>query len=216
MRLGEHDIKTGIDCDWCSPAIDVEIEKVLIHTNFIMKKTTLGFDIALLRLKESVAFTRLIKPVCLPTEVRNHQLKGEDAENMIVIGFGRTTENVTESTVLMKAVIPFVPWDHCSKLFEGMSTVKVLHKGHMCAGGGAADSCQGLMTFEKFNAFFHSFLQISGDSGGPLIAFSENEKNHTRFFQYGIVSFGLSCGIAPAVYIDVRYFIEWISSNVEP
>lgn len=152
MRLGEYDTKTEIDCIGCYPAVDVEIEKVLIHTSFNMKKTTLGFDIALLRLKESVAFTPYIKPVCLPIEIKNHVIEEDDAKHMIVIGFGRT-ENVTESTVLMKAVIPFVPWDDCAKLFESISTVKVLHKGHMCAGGGAADSCQGKITFEKLFLF---------------------------------------------------------------
>lgn len=161
MRLGEHDIRTEIDCVDCQPALDVEIEKVLIHTNFNMKITTLGYDIALLRLKESVPFSRFIKTVCLPTSVKNQEIEGEDAEHMIVIGFGRT-ESVAESSVLMKAIIPFVPWDECAKLFERISTVKVLHKGHMCAGGGAADSCQGLMTYKYFFfvTHFYHFLFI--------------------------------------------------------
>lgn len=140
VRLGEHDIMKEIDCEGCKPAIDVDIEKILIHSNFTLSQTTLGFDIALLRLKEAVTFTSLIKPVCLPE--MSQQIDPDDAKHMTVIGFGSTL-SATESTVLIQAQIPFVPVEECIDRLKKMSTVKTLFDGQMCAGGEAADSCQG-------------------------------------------------------------------------
>lgn len=191
----------------------MEIEKALIHSNYIEGNTTLGFDIALLRLKENVAFSRFVKTICLPTEDYN-ELNTSTAVNMTIMGFGNT-ENTTGSTVLMKTNVGFIPFETCNERYKSIENVKRLHKGQMCTGGKVKDACKG----KKGNVHdlpFGKNISQTGDSGGPLVDLSENSNGIHRYFQYGIVSFGISCGIAPAVYTDVRYFIDWISTNVEP
>lgn len=59
---------------------------------------------------------------------------------------------------------------------------------------------------------------MTGDSGGPLIYLGLFKAPGTyRFFQYGIVSFGLNFmrGIKPAVYTSVKAHINWIVGNIE-
>lgn len=75
VRLGEWDTEATVDCIaikdysefYCAePAIDVPVEKVLVHEQYARQHRPQLNDIALLRLAEPVTTTEWIRPVCLP------------------------------------------------------------------------------------------------------------------------------------------------------
>ena len=55
-----------------------------------------------------------------------------------------------------------------------------------------------------------------GDGGSPLVCPYENQVD--RYFQAGIVSWGVGCGEegVPGVYADLRKGYQWIMSEVAP
>ena len=123
MRLGEHNLRTNPDCDKdgdCAPkylSVDV-VERVVFKTY----KKNQYHDIALLRLKEEVEFSGMeknnniktsnifvpdfIKPVCLPTTVKDVYRSYRGENNVIVAGWG-LTETGKYSKVLLKANVSF-------------------------------------------------------------------------------------------------------------
>lgn len=52
----------------------------------------------------------------------------------------------------------------------------------------------------------------NGDGGGPLVCPIDHEGS--RYYQAGIVSWGIGCGIenVPGVYVDVATFRNWIDA----
>ncbi|XP_053695108.1 CLIP domain-containing serine protease B4-like [Sabethes cyaneus] len=75
VRLGEWDTESTVDCIaiegneefYCAdPAIDVPVEKVIIHEQYALRHRPQLNDIAVLRLAEPVNTTTWIRPVCLP------------------------------------------------------------------------------------------------------------------------------------------------------
>ncbi|KAJ8928425.1 hypothetical protein NQ314_019014 [Rhamnusium bicolor] len=55
----------------------------------------------------------------------------------------------------------------------------------------------------------------TGDSGGPLTK-SMRVNNVRRAYVIGIVSYGLrECGTAPAVYVNVTHYVDWILENIK-
>lgn len=69
----------------------------------------------------------------------------------------------------------------------------------ICAGvlTGGHDSCQ-------------------GDSGGPLMQPIYDEEHGSRYYQIGIVSYGIGCARTdtPGVYTRVQNFIDWIQEKI--
>ena len=82
VRLGAHNLSIPNEPD----AIDVEVEEVRRHEQF--ESRTYKNDIAVLKLRRPVSFTRAISPVCLPYD----SLRGQDLtqKSVIVIGYGTT------------------------------------------------------------------------------------------------------------------------------
>jgi len=92
------------------------------------------------------------------------------------------------STVLRQVVIQTVNWNTCHNINPYLVTPNVICAGMVAEGG--KDSCY-------------------RDSGGPLVC-----KQGDRWFQYGIVNFGLHglCGKPniPAAYASVVAYQSWI------
>ncbi|XP_077300192.1 CLIP domain-containing serine protease HP8-like isoform X2 [Arctopsyche grandis] len=197
VRVGEHNIKTDMDCegkeddlDCASPPQDIDVEETVIHPmyNNPLKQN----DIALLRLKTPIDFTKNnVMAICLPLSEKLRNLKVIDID-MIVAGWGMT-ENFTLSEKLLQARIPVVANSKCAIGRRTMS------ENQLCAGGETkADSC-------------------GGDSGGPLMHASD-VNGVTKIVQQGIVSFGsIACGTigAPAVYTYVAKYIDWILNEIK-
>jgi len=94
---------------------------------------------------------------------------------------------------LRQVAVPIVNWNTCRNLNTKYS--HILTQNMICAGPmqGNRDSC-------------------SGDSGGPLVC-----KQGDRWFEYGIVSFGVTdlCATTnnPGVYDNVVVFLPWIQQQ---
>ncbi|XP_077300193.1 CLIP domain-containing serine protease B4-like isoform X3 [Arctopsyche grandis] len=196
VRVGEHNIKTDMDCegkeddlDCASPPQDIDVEETVIHPmyNNPLKQN----DIALLRLKTPIDFTKNnVMAICLPLskKLRNSKVIGL---NMTMAGWG-TTEFVEFSDELIQAQIPIVENSKCILSRANIS------QNQLCAGGNSnSDSC-------------------SGDSGGPLMLIRQ-VNNTIKMVQYGIISFGpQACGNVgrPAVYTYVSKYVDWILDQI--
>ncbi|CAG9132954.1 unnamed protein product [Plutella xylostella] len=54
-----------------------------------------------------------------------------------------------------------------------------------------------------------------GDSGGPLLAYIDDEDLPCTYAVRGIVSWGSQCGQgSPGVYTDVNQYMDWIVERV--
>ncbi|XP_055847600.1 serine protease easter-like isoform X2 [Episyrphus balteatus] len=205
VRLGEWDTATDRDCevdtrgfeDCADPHVDVTIEKVIPHEQYVASSKSQPYDIALIRLSRNVDYTDFIRPICLPLK---DILKRStfDGSKMDVSGWGKT-EHGTSSNVKLKAEVPVVPLNECQRVYSQRSVD--LGSTQMCAGGQQGiDSCR-------------------GDSGGPLIGLDSSNKQRVYYFIAGVVSFGPTpCGLQgwPGVYTRVSDYTDWIQQNIEP
>ncbi|KAF2898151.1 hypothetical protein ILUMI_08021 [Ignelater luminosus] len=204
VRLGEHNIKTDVDCegdvpglDDCSdPPVDIEIEEKIVHEDYDNDDPNFYADIALIKLKKEVNYTEFISPLCLPlsSELSN---KMYTEEKVVVAGWGKTKTKL-QSEIKLKVELLVQTNNDCSKHYrpEGMR----IAGSQMCAGGEKGkDSC-------------------SGDSGGPLM-YHHRTENELNWICVGIVSYGLDkCGIesVPGVYTRVTEYLQWILDHMEP
>lgn len=94
VRLGEWDIDTDPDCQdglCADEVVDVPIAERIVHENYHPYSKNHDNDIALLRLNQSVQFTKWIKPLCLPI-VSSLRDKDYDDKNVLTIaGWGRVS-----------------------------------------------------------------------------------------------------------------------------
>ena len=92
-----------------------------------------------------------------------------------------------------------VPHKLCQKQLRATEQLTInfqLHSSFICAGGEInRDSC-------------------TGDGGSALVCPIEGVEN--KFYQAGIVSWGIGCGLkdVPGVYTNVANFIEWINNEM--
>lgn len=110
-----------------------------------------------------------------------------DGTNLVVSGWGTTTEGGEISCTLRQVTVPLVGIDECNAAYGGIKASQI------CAGfkAGGQDSCQ-------------------GDSGGPLVV----RQSSSDATVVGVVSFGNGCAKPDAygVYTDVYTFLPWINS----
>lgn len=94
VRLGDWDRDQLIDCDptivdekICNQPIEIAIESKIVHRNYDKHSLSQQNDIALLRLSETVPFTRYIRPICLPL---NEKLQSANfaGKTMTIAGWG--------------------------------------------------------------------------------------------------------------------------------
>ncbi|CAG2171781.1 unnamed protein product [Oppiella nova] len=178
VRVGAH-YRTHYE----TMARDHKVESVTVHQNYT--DTIYGYDIALIKLRNKVKFSRRVHPICLPPD------NSDDYEGRVamVSGWGHTAQGGVDSPVLMEVPVPV--WKNRDCYYSYINTTKVTYN-MLCAGykKGSRDSCQ-------------------GDSGGPLMVKSESEG---RWVLIGVVSWGEGCARPnyPGVYTRVSEFIKWI------
>ncbi|KAF2898239.1 hypothetical protein ILUMI_07941 [Ignelater luminosus] len=197
VRLGEWKISTVEDCDeefpsnCADPVIDLNIEEKIVHPQYKLGEGK--NDIALLRLERNIEYTNSIRPICLPVgESPDPRSRSE----MYVAGWG-ATENSSSSDVKLKLKLQIASRSYCN---ERLNSIGGVDFTQICAGGKRGeDSCK-------------------GDSGGPLMrsSTSENLNANPKWFQEGIVSRGIHCGIrgVPGIYARVAYYMHWIIDNL--
>lgn len=89
--------------------------------------------------------------------------------------------------------------EECNRVYKTNGIV--VNSSQMCAIGNMTDTC-------------------SGDSGGPILAWTKDTTNPRRTYWYsaGITSFGTTpCAKPgwPAVYTRTSYFTQWITSKLK-
>ncbi|XP_046846326.1 transmembrane protease serine 9-like [Xenia sp. Carnegie-2017] len=136
VRLGEHNtyFRERHEHD-----MDIMTNGITIHPQY--SKTTLDYDIAIIKLKKSVSFTTKIKPVCLNTGI------DFTGQRCYITGWGKLRSGGSTPKILQEAQVPIVTIEECKRIYKSKITDRML-----CAGlaNGGVDTC-------------------AGDSGGPLV-----------------------------------------------
>lgn len=169
---------------------DVPIDGILKHPKHRFRESY--YDIALVRLKDKVNFSEVVRPACLWDDVNTN------VSSVIATGFGRTDHfNQQGSDTLRKVQLDVMNLRECTRQFRGNRKFKQgMTDQQLCVGSreGSRDTCQ-------------------GDSGGPIQVLL-NPKG-CIYHVIGITSVGSVCGEkAPAVYTKVASYIDWIESIV--
>lgn len=110
------------------------VSAIIRHRGF--DTSSYNHDIALLKLRKPIEYSKTIRPICLPSE--NVDPAGKVAT---VIGWGRTSEGGALPAVIQKVDVPILTSSECRNMKYKSSRIT----GNMlCAGGKARgkDSCQ--------------------------------------------------------------------------
>ncbi|XP_053594867.1 serine protease persephone isoform X1 [Microplitis demolitor] len=175
----------------------IAIKEVIPHAKY--KRSTMYYDIALLKLIEPINWSKTVKPICLQTKPASTLKTDIPGTYLVVVGWGATDIDQDQSSKLLKTPsLQFESKENCSVAYQGFRQLPFgLDDKMICAkdpnSTRRADACQ-------------------GDSGGPLLLLSSSGDT-----VIGVTSFGQSCG-GPnaAVYTSVYSFIDWIEENVWP
>ncbi|XP_045141868.1 prostasin isoform X2 [Echinops telfairi] len=188
VRLGAHQL------DSFNPdAVVSTVAQVITHPSY-QQEGSEG-DIALFRLKRPVAFSRSIRPICLPAANASFP----NGHHCTVTGWGHVAPSVslTAPRPLQQLEVPLISRETCNCLYNINSKPEEPHfiqKDMVCAGyvQGGKDACQ-------------------GDSGGPLSC-----PMGGLWYLAGIVSWGDACGAAnrPGVYTLTSSYTYWIQYHV--
>ncbi|XP_072341536.1 serine protease 27-like [Scyliorhinus torazame] len=170
------------------------IKSVFAHQLF--NSHNLDYNIALLRINQSIMYTDYIMPVCLPAST----LQVHCTAKMWITGWGDigpTTHPVIPETLAV-VDIEMIKRSKCQAKYQKMTrdlSLRITDR-MLCAGSedGSKDACH-------------------GDSGGPLVTHYNG-----LWVQFGIVSFAKGCGNPelPAIYTDVAFFQSWLKKLVPP
>lgn len=121
VRLGEWNLQTNPDCDdknVCAPAaVDLTIEKTIVHESFVPFSNDQSNDIAIVKLAGVAQFNDFVKPICLPDS--SSYLQNFDGVPLVVAGFGRT-EIGDHSDIKLRTEIRGVSNTVCKKIYEGL------------------------------------------------------------------------------------------------
>lgn len=172
---------------------EADVKEIIIHEKYSGKGEGFFNDIALLLLETEFTRAAHINTICLPTVSENF-----DNKLCFVTGWGKKSLNDDQySNVLKKIELPVVPRGECQNQLRSTSLTKwfELHESFICAGGETGiDAC-------------------IGDGGSPLVCQIPGEPN--RYYQAGIVSWGLDCGQPiPAVYTNIPHLRSWIDRQM--
>lgn len=190
VRAGEWDTQTTSEV---IPVQNRRVQDIIIHEEY--NKGSLYNDIALLILSSPFEWRENVRPVCLPpTDVTFDYLR------CYATGWGKDKfgKDGTYQVILKKIDLPIMPQNVCQ---ANLRTTRLgrffeLHESFICAGGEKdKDTCK-------------------GDGGSPLICPIPNQKD--RFYQAGIVAWGIGCGEEniPGIYASVSHLRKWIDEKL--
>lgn len=164
----------------------IRVEDKIIHEQFT--KFSRHFDIALIKLSESVKFSNEIHPACLYVD-NNGPAVGT---KLILAGFGSTNIIPLEATsnVLIQKLQKVSSSKKCSNLYSDLALNQII-----CARGIAISGC-------------------NGDHGAPLQILKSGNKR--IFSVVGIASYSSPSCSEDDVYTRVSYYLEWIEGHVWP
>lgn len=191
IRAGEWDTQHTKEL---LPHQDREVKSISIHPQYYAG--ALYNDIALLFLKSPVEITENVDVVCLPPS--NTIVETGDC---YATGWGKDVfgKKGKYQVILKKIDLPIVPRNTCETKLRNtrLGAHFELHRSFICAGGQPEkDTCK-------------------GDGGSPLVCPIGGKGD--RYFQAGIVAWGIGCGEneVPGVYVNLPLFRDWIDEQVK-
>ncbi|XP_016970159.1 uncharacterized protein LOC108037990 [Drosophila rhopaloa] len=184
--VGEHDLASAYET-FATRRYD--LEALILHEEFSQANGQPRNDIALLRTRTPIVWSRNVGPACLPLQPTEDGRKLPLAGHQVVAaGWGTTSYGGPQTHRLLKATLDVIDGQQCRQTL-------------ISAGGGVPP---------------HSFCTYTPgrdicqyDSGGALY-----ERINGRLVAVGIVSFGQACATQqPSVNTRVASFIKWIRSK---
>ncbi|XP_050312674.1 phenoloxidase-activating factor 2-like [Anthonomus grandis grandis] len=192
VRAGEWDTQHTQEI---FPHQDRMVQRVVVHPQYYAG--ALYNDIALLLLESPLAIADNVEPICLPP-----QGVVPDSATCYATGWGKDVfgQRGKYQVILKKIDLPLVPNDKCQELLRTTRLGKFfeLHNSFVCAGGQPGkDTCK-------------------GDGGSPLVCPIAGQRGD-RYYQVGIVAWGIGCGEnqTPGVYVNVALFRDWIDQQMQ-
>ncbi|XP_044057497.1 mannan-binding lectin serine protease 1 isoform X1 [Siniperca chuatsi] len=201
-------------------ATNCSVEEIFLHPDF--QPNNYNNDVALLRLRDRVEFSELIRPVCLPPPHHKNEPPTPLPNSLgVVAGWGISNLNTSSpsssgdpptltsdpvatadlgmtSDILQYVKLPVVSQDECQASYTSRSVSYNITDNMFCAGffEGGQDTCL-------------------GDSGG---AFVMEDGVSRRWVVFGLVSWGgpEECGSQRVygVYTRVAKYVEWIQKQL--
>ncbi|XP_055839042.1 phenoloxidase-activating factor 2-like isoform X1 [Episyrphus balteatus] len=190
VRAGEWESNSD---DEPFPHQERQVVEIIMHENFD-DGDFLENNIALLFLETEFDAAPHIKTVCLPPANTNF-----DMSRCIASGWGRDKFGSKIHRKIMKKInLRVVPKGKCQNALRKtrLGEYFELHSSFICAGGEIGkDTCK-------------------GDGGSPLVCPMAN--NPDRYYQVGIVSWGIGCGDknVPGIYASVPHLRSWIDKQL--
>ncbi|XP_012250657.2 trypsin-1-like [Athalia rosae] len=177
--LGDYDQHVTTD----GIAIMRAVSAIIRHRNF--DTNSYNHDVALLKLRRPVKFSKTIRPICLPQS-------GSDpaGKQGTVVGWGRTSEGGTLPSQANEVQVPILSLTQCRQMKYRANRIT---NNMLCAGRGSQDSCQ-------------------GDSGGPLLVQNGEKFEIVGIVSWGV---GCGRPGYPGVYTRVARYLNWINTNVK-
>ncbi|KAH8284757.1 hypothetical protein KR054_000695 [Drosophila jambulina] len=184
--VGEHDLASSIET-FATRRYD--LVALILHEQFSQANGQPRNDIALLRTRSPIVWSRHVGPACLPLQPtedgRKLPLTGHQ---VIAAGWGTTSYGGPQTTRLLKTTLDVIDTQLCRQTLATSSSGVPPHT--FCTYTPGRDTCQ-------------------YDSGGALY-----ERINGRLVAVGIVSFGQACATQlPSVNTRVASFIKWIRSK---
>ncbi|GLV32013.1 uncharacterized protein CBL_07772 [Carabus blaptoides fortunei] len=177
--LGDHDQFVTTD----APAKMRMVASIIRHRNF--DANSYNHDIALLKLRKPIEFSKNIRPVCLPFNAQDPAgLEG------VVVGWGRTSEGGMLPGIVQEVAVPIWSLTQCRAMKYRASRIT---NYMLCAGRGKQDSCQ-------------------GDSGGPLLVHNGDKYEIVGIVSWGV---GCGRPGYPGVYTRVSRYLNWLKNNLD-
>ncbi|XP_054259712.1 venom protease-like isoform X2 [Macrosteles quadrilineatus] len=195
VRLGDLDLDPNV-VDGANP-MDFDVEKVTWHEGYSNARKE--NDIALIKLKNKVKFTGLMRPICLPPpQFQDNLFVGSFPT---IAGWGKSTvNNAGQTTRLLEAEVEIQDTSECRRNVTSTSKLRnaIIDHRVVCAASPGKDSCQ-------------------GDSGGPLMLLKDIRRNGGNYFLMGVVSYGFGCAEEgyPGVYTRVSEYMSWLIDNMD-
>ncbi|XP_037875936.1 phenoloxidase-activating factor 2 [Bombyx mori] len=190
-RVGDWDAR---NIDEVFTHQDRNVKSFIIHEQFNRRKFL--YDAALLFLESPVDLTPNVGVACLPPPMDSPAAKTK----CLATGWGKDKfgKEGRHRGIMKKIEVPVVENQVCQRELRKTRLGRLfqLHESFMCAGGQRGrDPC-------------------TGDGGSPLVCPIPNQTN--RYWQSGIVSWGIGCGEqgTPGVYVDVSKIRAWIDEKV--
>ncbi|XP_043234649.1 venom protease-like [Amphibalanus amphitrite] len=214
-RIGDLNLVTSTDDDFINPPQNIDVDQEFGHPEFkrsYRPPKGLINDVALIKLKEDIQYSDIVRPICLPTHRMADQMTGK----AVIAGWGLTEFAGVASSIMQHASVNFTDVETCRTSYGTVST-RVDPMQHTCASGNVTDrTLPGCSPGDDRIECQGGVDACEGDSGGPLMTF-ERLEGVSRVTAVGVVSFAVGCGNPkfPGIYTRVDNYLDWMKDVME-